>query len=123
MIFILTGGTGGHIVPARCLAIELARQGHKVTVFGDIKYRNYISSNDDFKSVIIPSTQASSSLIGLAKMLIKISCGSLLSLLHILLKRPSYIIGFGGYATFPTLIAATLTKRKIILHEQNAHLG
>ena len=37
--------------------------------------------------------------------------------------RPDYVYAFGGYATFPMLIASVITNRKIILHEQNAHLG
>jgi UDP-N-acetylglucosamine--N-acetylmuramyl-(pentapeptide) pyrophosphoryl-undecaprenol N-acetylglucosamine transferase len=33
------------------------------------------------------------------------------------------VVAFGGYATFPSLIAAIILKRRIILHEQNSHLG
>ena len=40
-----------------------------------------------------------------------------------LTKRPKKIIAFGGYSTFPCLIAAVICRVDIILHEQNAHLG
>ena len=57
------------------------------------------------------------------KGLIKIGFGTIKSLYFIAKFRPDYIYAFGGYATFPMLIASVITKRKIILHEQNAHLG
>jgi UDP-N-acetylglucosamine--N-acetylmuramyl-(pentapeptide) pyrophosphoryl-undecaprenol N-acetylglucosamine transferase len=44
-------------------------------------------------------------------------------LFFFLTVRPQYLISFGGYATFPLLVAAVITKTKIILHEQNSHLG
>jgi UDP-N-acetylglucosamine--N-acetylmuramyl-(pentapeptide) pyrophosphoryl-undecaprenol N-acetylglucosamine transferase len=59
----------------------------------------------------------------LTKGFIKISFGIIKSLYFIIKYRPDYIYAFGGYATFPMLIASVLTNRKIILHEQNAHLG
>jgi UDP-N-acetylglucosamine--N-acetylmuramyl-(pentapeptide) pyrophosphoryl-undecaprenol N-acetylglucosamine transferase len=41
----------------------------------------------------------------------------------ILKKKPDIIIGFGGYSSIPTLIAAKILKKKIIIHEQNAVMG
>ena len=50
-----------------------------------------------------------------------------LSILHniaIILKgKPDIIIGFGGYTSIPTLIAAKILNKKIIIHEQNAVMG
>ena len=40
-----------------------------------------------------------------------------------LCKKPRYVVAFGGYSTFPVLLAAIITRTEIILHEQNAHLG
>ena len=41
-IFIVSGGTGGHIIPARCLAELLASQNHQVFFFGDAKLAAYM---------------------------------------------------------------------------------
>merc|ERR1711991_945030 len=41
----------------------------------------------------------------------------------ILIKQPDVVIGFGGYTSFPTLIAAKILNKKIIIHEQNAIMG
>ena len=37
--------------------------------------------------------------------------------------KPDAVIGFGGYATLPALLAASLRRVPIILHEQNARPG
>ena len=37
--------------------------------------------------------------------------------------KPDIIIGFGGYTSIPTLIAAKILNKKIIIHEQNAVMG
>jgi len=42
-----------------------------------------------------------------------------------LLKRlaPSVVVGFGGYPSIPTVIAAAMLRVPVVLHEQNALLG
>lgn len=122
-IFIAAGGTGGHIIPARCLAEELSQKNYQVFFFGDEKYRGYIKPDDSFKSLIIGSSQLERKPLKLIKAACRISYGIFQSLKNLLIHRPKYVATFGGYATFPLLVAAVITKRKIILHEQNAHLG
>lgn len=122
-IFIVSGGTGGHIIPARCLAAHLANDICDVFFFGDGKISGYIKDNDRFKSTIISSSQLRKSFFGLIKAAIKISFGIVQSLYFFLKIRPKYVVAFGGYATFPILVAAIITKTDIILHEQNSHLG
>lgn len=118
-IFIVTGGTGGHIIPALCLAQELAKN-HEIRLLGDKNCQNYCK-NEDFTQIL--SAKAPKTKFGIIPGAFKIGLGTLKSLFLMLWHRPKYVIGFGGYATFPTLIAAIITKRTIILHEQNAHLG
>lgn len=122
-IFIVSGGTGGHIMPARCLAADLAKENYKIWLLGDAKYRGYIKDSDQFKSLIIGASQLEKKPLKLLIASIKIGYGAIESLLLFLLHRPKFVVAFGGYATFPVLLAALLTKTKIILHEQNAHLG
>jgi len=122
-IFIVSGGTGGHIIPARCLAGLLNQQNHQILFFGDEKIYSYVKGKDAFPTFVIKSSQFKKSFFSLAKSLIKISFGILQSLYFIIKYRPDYVYAFGGYATFPMLIASVITNRKIILHEQNAHLG
>ncbi len=122
-IFITTGGTGGHIIPARCLAAELAKENIAAFLLADTKYRGYIKAEDSFKSIIISSSQLVKSPLPMIIAAYKISLGFVQSLYYFLRHRPQYVVAFGGYATFPILLVACITKTKIILHEQNAHLG
>lgn len=122
-VIITTGGTGGHIFPAQSVAQELCNQGFKVTIFGDEHYRKYHKAGSIYQYKIISSSKLSRSAFGLILASLKISYGILQSLLRIALYRPGIVVAFGGYATFPVLIAAIICRRKIILHEQNAHLG
>lgn len=122
IIFIASGGTGGHIIPARCLAQEISSS--KTVIFlGDAKISSYVKKDDSFSTRIISSSQLKKSPIFLLKAAVKILFGILQSLGLFLRFRPKYVVAFGGYSTFPILIAAILTRTKIILHEQNAHLG
>lgn len=120
--FIATGGTGGHIIPARCIAKSLSITD-RVLILSDKKYKNYVKDDDNFRSIIIHSSQLNKGFINIIKLLILLFLGIFQSLFYIIKYRPKKIISFGGYATFPILIAAIITRRKIIIHEQNAHLG
>ncbi len=122
-IFIVSGGTGGHIIPARCLAQYFAQNNRKVLFLGDEKYRSYIKENDQFASKIISSSQIKKSPIFLIKAACKILIGIFQSIYLFCKLKPKYVFAFGGYSTFPVLIAAIITRTEIILHEQNAHLG
>ncbi|GDX36624.1 UDP-N-acetylglucosamine--N-acetylmuramyl-(pentapeptide) pyrophosphoryl-undecaprenol N-acetylglucosamine transferase [Alphaproteobacteria bacterium] len=122
-IFITSGGTGGHIIPARCLANHLALQNQQVYFFGDIKTKNYIRLSDNFQTKIIQTSQLQKSPIPLLKSAIKIVTGVIQGLWYFFKIRPNFIYAFGGYASFPMLIASLIFRCPIILHEQNAHLG
>lgn len=122
-IIITTGGTGGHIFPARVLAQKLSEKNHKVKILADKNYQKYNFVTDNYHYHQIFSSQIKHSLSKLFVAIIKISLGILQSMLILLFFRPKFVISFGSYATFPTLCAALILRKKIILHEQNAHLG
>ncbi len=128
-IFIATGGTGGHINPARAIAGEIIKNNanQKVVVVADKKYQFYQNTTDKFINKIVFSSQLSKNLINkpfsLILAVILIFFGVLQSILLIIKYRPKLVVAFGGYTTFPILIASVLTRTKVILHEQNAHLG
>jgi UDP-N-acetylglucosamine:LPS N-acetylglucosamine transferase len=122
-IIISTGGTGGHIFPAQAVAKKLSERGFRTIIFGDKNYPKYHKPDSPYKSKIISSSQLSKSPLSLFKAGFKISFGIFQSMFWLLKYQPEAVVAFGGYATFPILVAAVILKRKIILHEQNAHLG
>jgi UDP-N-acetylglucosamine--N-acetylmuramyl-(pentapeptide) pyrophosphoryl-undecaprenol N-acetylglucosamine transferase len=121
-IIIATGGTGGHIIPARAFAIESSKK-HNTVVLADKKYKFYLKKDDQFKSLVVSSSQIEARVFNGIKAIFKIFFGVIQSLFFILKYRADCIVSFGGYATFPVLIAGFLTRRKIIIHEQNACFG
>lgn len=117
-IIIATGGTGGHILPAVVLARKLKKEKYNVLIIGDKKIENFIQ-NDNLEYKIIPCGKKLLSITSLFSIFI----GFILSFFTILKFKPKVVIGFGCYATLPTLMAAKLLKKTIFLHEQNSHMG
>ncbi len=122
-IILATGGTGGHIFPAKAVAKKLIQQGLRVIIFGDQNYKKYHKAGSSYQARIISSSQFNKSPVALLKAGLKIGWGVLQSLFWILKYQPQTLVAFGGYSTFPVLIAAVILRKRIILHEQNAHLG
>jgi len=54
---------------------------------------------------------------------VKMSLGFFQSLILIMNFKPDYIVGFGGYTSFPLLFAALLLKKNVTVHESNAVPG
>lgn len=125
-IFITTGGTGGHILPAMCLAKALIKQNNHTIVFGDSKVKNYLhylDNQQNFQFCLLSSSKIVKNYRSLIFATLKICLGFLQSLFFLLIKQPNVVVAFGGYASFPMLLASVFLGKKIVLHEQNAHLG
>ena len=122
-IIIATGGTGGHIFPARVIAQALSQKKYKVVIFADKNYIKYHQEKDPYTFKVINSSQIKKNTLFLLKAGVKIILGVIKSFLLLLSCKTKVVIAFGGYPTFPTLISAVLLRKKIIIHEQNAHLG
>ena len=56
-------------------------------------------------------------------MLAKIILGFLQSLFIFIKYKPNIVVGFGGYTSIPSILAAKILKIKILIHEQNAVMG
>ncbi|MFL3876659.1 UDP-N-acetylglucosamine--N-acetylmuramyl-(pentapeptide) pyrophosphoryl-undecaprenol N-acetylglucosamine transferase [Wolbachia endosymbiont of Trichogramma kaykai] len=112
-IILATGGTGGHVFPAITLAKALKVQGHNCILFTDQKTINA-------ESYILPLCKPSGNKL---KFLFLLMYSCVLALYQTRKLKPKLIIGFGSYASFPTLFAAKIFSIPIILHEQNIVLG
>jgi len=121
--FLAAGGTGGHIFPAEALAEGLIQRGHQVILITDERYKNYDGHEKKFRIEKIPAATLKGGFFSKLKALIKILLGILVSLRILRGSRSAVVIGFGGYPSFPAIIAAKFLGQKIIIHEQNAVLG
>ena len=120
IVFLVAGGTGGHLFPAMALSSEKIRA--KLIYLVDKRTKKFLENkNQDF--IVIPSEKIHKNVLKFPATCIKIISGILISLFYILKKKPSLVVGFGGYTSVPTLIAAKLLNVKILLHEQNSVMG
>jgi UDP-N-acetylglucosamine--N-acetylmuramyl-(pentapeptide) pyrophosphoryl-undecaprenol N-acetylglucosamine transferase len=114
-IVLAAGGTGGHVFPAVAVATELEKMGYTTEFFTDVRGEKYLK-NQKYK--IINSASPNS-----FKALGKLVLGFFESLAELAFDRPKVVVGFGGYPSFPPLLAAKVLFIKTVLHEQNAVQG
>ena len=119
-IFIVAGGTGGHIMPA--IAFVENSKNFYFKILTDNRCKRIIE-NYKINFEIIISSKVSRNFFLLPFRILKIFIGILQSLKIFLKECPDIVIGFGGYTCFPSVISAKLLGIPIILHEQNAVLG
>ena len=121
---LCAGGTGGHMVPAHCLALELMGRGHKVHLVTDERGLRFPGL---FPGVPVTKVDAASTgrsgWRALPKVALSIWRGR--STARSLYKeiRPRAVIGFGGYPALPGLLAGLSLYLPCLIHEQNAVLG
>lgn len=122
LIVLTAGGTGGHVYPADALATELEARGFDVMLFTDTRgLNNYKGKLGEIENKAIYS----GSVVGKSAAtkvfsLLKVGLGVIQASYHLLKKRPACVVGFGGYASFPTAVAAVFLRIPLIIHEQNS---
>lgn len=123
-IVLSTGGTGGHVFPAICLAEELARRGYHVSWCTDQRGEKFFNSETGkYSDKLIFNISKDSGVIGIIKQLVTIFMSTIKVLKSFIAHKPDLVVGFGGYTTAPVVVAAKLLRIPIVLHEQNAVLG
>jgi UDP-N-acetylglucosamine--N-acetylmuramyl-(pentapeptide) pyrophosphoryl-undecaprenol N-acetylglucosamine transferase len=123
-IMLAAGGTGGHLFPAFALAQELARRDIAVDLITDLRGDKYGSDFPARQVYRVPAaTLAGKSPIAAAKTGYTLTRGTAAAFKLLGEVRPKAVLGFGGYPTFPPLLAAKLRRIPSALHEQNAVLG
>jgi UDP-N-acetylglucosamine--N-acetylmuramyl-(pentapeptide) pyrophosphoryl-undecaprenol N-acetylglucosamine transferase len=124
-ILIMAGGTGGHVFPALALARLLRAASHDVVWLGTRKgIEARVVPADGFPVEWLSMSGlrgkgAATLLLAPFKLL-----QSLWQALGVMRRRqPRLVIGFGGFVTGPGGLAAWLTRRPLVIHEQNAIAG
>ena len=121
---LAAGGTGGHLIPAFALAVELERRGHHVALITDQRGSTIPGRPPALTSHVLPAGRIGGfNPLGWLRGLAAIAEGRRMALRLYESFEPSAVVGFGGYPALPALLAATSAKIPTILHEQNAVLG
>ncbi|MDV6330592.1 undecaprenyldiphospho-muramoylpentapeptide beta-N-acetylglucosaminyltransferase [Asticcacaulis sp. 201] len=121
---VAAGGTGGHMFPAEALARELIDRGWDIVLASDKRGAAYA---DAFPAIERLSLEAATfkagDPIGMARAAFKIGTGILQARKAFKRLKPWAVIGFGGYPSYPALMAALGRKDITLIHEQNSVLG
>lgn len=124
LIVLAAGGTGGHVFPAEALATEMTSRGYGLRLITDRRGDAYGGTLGGLETHRIRAGGiAGKKFTALLRSGPELAFGTFQS--HSLLKRlqPRAVIGFGGYASVPTMLAATFGGFNALIHEQNAVLG
>jgi UDP-N-acetylglucosamine--N-acetylmuramyl-(pentapeptide) pyrophosphoryl-undecaprenol N-acetylglucosamine transferase len=121
LVVLAAGGTGGHLFPAEALARELLTRGRNVALVTDRRGGTF--PVEGVPTYRVPAGTTGPGLWAKLRAVIEIGRGTLVA--RALLKRlgARAVIGFGGYPSLPTMLAATHLGLPTAVHEQNAVLG
>lgn len=125
---VATGGTGGHTYPALALAATLVERGH-----GRAAIR-FVGGRRGLEGRVVPEAGFEIDLLpgrGLQRRLALANLRVLFEAVVALARaiglvrkhRPQIVVGFGGHASLPCLVAARLLRVPCVVHEQNAAPG
>ncbi len=128
VVMIAGGGTGGHIYPGIAIARALLKLDADVEI-------HFVGTNQGLETKIIPKENFPLHLIAGGKLnfsgnpilkiktLLKLPLGFIQSIGLILKFQPFVVLGVGGYASGPFLLAAALMGRNTAIWEANALPG
>lgn len=123
-IVIAAGGTGGHIFPAEALAEALMNRGERVVLFTDPRFAKFKSGV--FTRVETHTVRAGRPGPGVLRKILavaNVAIGTVQAMMKLHELKPKAAVGFGGYPSFPTMLAAIKLRIPTVIHEQNAVLG
>jgi len=124
LIVLAAGGTGGHVFPAEALAQELLAQGHRLALITDKRGAAYGGTLGLIETHhITASGFAGTGITGRIKGVISLGIGIWQARALLRRLKPAAVVGFGGYAAAPTMMAAAQLGIPSVIHEQNAILG
>ena len=124
-VLIMAGGTGGHVFPALALARLLRNAQHRVV---------WLGTRQGLEARVVPADgfpvewltvgglrgKGATTLLKAPFVLIR----SLWQALVVMRRhRPAVVVGLGGFVTGPGGLAAWLSGRPLLIHEQNAVAG
>ncbi len=124
-VMIMAGGTGGHIYPALAVANEL--RARQCPVF-------WLGTRNGLEARVIPPTHIEmewidirglrgNGLLGWLAAPYRLTRSVFQALAIIRRRNPAAVLGMGGFVSGPGGVAAFLTQRPLLIHEQNAVAG
>ncbi|MDC3252624.1 undecaprenyldiphospho-muramoylpentapeptide beta-N-acetylglucosaminyltransferase [Crocinitomicaceae bacterium] len=126
-VLISGGGTGGHIFPAIAIADEIKRRNPDVEILfvgasGKMEMEKVPAAGYEIEGLEIVGLKRK---LALSNFLLPFKIIKSVLKARAIVKKlnPEVVVGVGGYASGPTLIAASLMRYPTALQEQNAFAG
>ena len=108
---LITGGTGGHVIPAQNFANFLNSKKINCTIITDNRGLKYIN-NYGKKIHIVSSSNLNGNLIFKLLGIFRILFGFIQSFYIIYFLKPSHVLSFGSYASFSPMLSCIILKSK-----------
>ena len=124
-VLIMAGGTGGHVFPALALARLLRERSLPVIWLGTsrgLEARVIPAEGIPIEHLSVAGLRGKGALAWLLAPL-RLTYALLQALSIMRRHRPVVVVGLGGFVTGPGGVAAWLTRRPLVIHEQNAVAG
>ncbi|HYT29934.1 MAG TPA: undecaprenyldiphospho-muramoylpentapeptide beta-N-acetylglucosaminyltransferase [Actinomycetota bacterium] len=122
-VVIAGGGTAGHVAPGLALGRELARRGHEVA---------FVGTDRGLEARLVPAAGFELHLLPTVPFVRKVSPAALrapaaalraVGRCRTVVRGAGAVVGMGGYASVPAVLAAWRERIPRVLHEQNAAPG
>jgi UDP-N-acetylglucosamine--N-acetylmuramyl-(pentapeptide) pyrophosphoryl-undecaprenol N-acetylglucosamine transferase len=124
-ILIMAGGTGGHVFPALALARLLRERSLPVIWLGTargLEARVIPAEGIPLERLTVAGLRGKGALAWVsAPLRLTLALAQALAVMR--RHRPVVVVGLGGFVTGPGGLAAWLTRRPLVIHEQNAIAG
>lgn len=124
-VLIMAGGTGGHVFPALAAADCLRKRGVDV---------QWLGTRRGIESTVVPAANIPIHYINVAgirgkgfvsvlKAIVQMLTALIQAFRVVRRLKPICVLGMGGFASGPGGVAAWLTGKPLVIHEQNAVAG
>ena len=122
------GGTGGHLFPAFAIADELKRRAGsdaRVRFFvtgRDLEQRLISNRGFEMTKIHVKGLKRGTT-VGNLMFFPILALGIVEAVAKVIRFNPDFVVGTGGYLSFPAVLAAKITSRPAFIQEQNSHVG
>jgi UDP-N-acetylglucosamine--N-acetylmuramyl-(pentapeptide) pyrophosphoryl-undecaprenol N-acetylglucosamine transferase len=124
-VLVMAGGTGGHVFPALAVAECLRDRGAEVRwlgASGGMESTLVPQYGFEFHGIAIRGLRGNG-LRGWLAAPWHVLCATCSAISVLRNMRANVVLGMGGFASGPGGLAAWLTRRPLVIHEQNAVAG
>lgn len=121
------GGTGGHIYPAIAVAEELLRSDKNAAVL-------FVGTMDGMENRIVKDHGFDFKALEVRPLIRKFTADNMANAFYVIKSfftalrlvgdfKPDAVLGTGGFASFPVVLAAAVTGKRAVIHEPNMAPG